>query len=253
MNCAVHTDTAATAYCRTCGKALCENCKRDVMGAIYCEPCIATRLHGTSAGFVAPGTAGTPTPGTLPGAPSPAIALLLGFIPGVGAMYNGQFTKAFIHVIIFVLLIVITSNYGPVGILIAFWVIYMAFEAYKTAEARQLGLPAPDPIGLDRIFGIQEKPTPTTAWTTTPPPAAGAAPVGPGGAPGPAFVAGAEPASAPGVPPHEATPTGAIVLIALGVLFLLSNFGIFSMHYFWPLLLIAIGLWIAYQRTAQRT
>jgi hypothetical protein len=149
------------------------------------------------------------------------------------------------------LLIVITSNYGPVGILIAFWVIYMAFEAYKTAEARQLGLPAPDPIGLDRLFGIQEKPTP--AWTATPPPATGAAPVGPGGAPGAGFVAGEEPAPVPGVPPHEATPTGAIVLIALGVVFLLSNFGIFSMRYFWPLLLIAIGLWIAYQRTAQRT
>jgi hypothetical protein len=187
----------------------------------------------------------------MPGAPSPAIALLLGFIPGVGAMYNGQFTKAFIHVIIFVLLIVITSNYGPVGILIAFWVIYMAFEAYKTAEARQLGLPAPDPIGLDRLFGIQEKPTP--AWTATPPPATGAAPVGPGGSPAAGFVAGEEPAPVPGVPPHEATPTGAIVLIALGVVFLLSNFGIFSMRYFWPLLLIAIGLWIAYQRMAQRT
>ena len=254
MNCAVHTDTAATAYCRTCGKALCENCKRDVMGAIYCEPCIAARLHGTSAGFVAagPGGAGVPVPGTLPGAPSPAIALLLGFIPGVGAMYNGQFTKAFIHVIIFVLLIVITSNFSPFfGMLIAFWVIYMAFEAYKTAEARQLGLPAPDPIGLDRLFGIQEKPTP--GWTATPPPATGAAPVGPGGAPGAGFAAGAEPTPTPGCAPHDATPTGAIVLIALGVLFLLSNFGIFSMHYFWPLLLIAIGLWIVYQRTAQRT
>ena len=44
MNCAVHTDTPAVAFCRTCGKALCENCKRDVMGAIYCEPCIAVRL-----------------------------------------------------------------------------------------------------------------------------------------------------------------------------------------------------------------
>ena len=251
MNCAVHTDTAATAYCRTCGKALCENCKRDVMGAIYCEPCIATRLHGTAPGFTAaaPGASGQ---GTLPGAPSPAIALCLGFIPGVGAMYNGQFTKAFIHVIIFVLLIVATSNYGPVGILIAFWVIYMAFEAYKTAEAKQLGLPAPDPIGLDRIFGIQEKQPP--AWTAAPPPAtaAGTAPVGPAGAPGAGFVASGE-STIPPLPPHDATPTGAIVLIALGVLFLLSNFGIFSMRYFWPLLLIAIGLWIAYQRTAQRT
>ena len=49
MNCAVHNQTQAVAYCRTCGKALCEECKRDVMGAIYCEPCIAARLQGASA------------------------------------------------------------------------------------------------------------------------------------------------------------------------------------------------------------
>jgi len=46
MNCAVHPEKEAAAYCRTCGKALCEDCKRDVMGAIYCEPCIAARLRG---------------------------------------------------------------------------------------------------------------------------------------------------------------------------------------------------------------
>ena len=50
MNCAVHNQTQAVAYCRTCGKALCEECKRDVMGAIYCEPCIAARLQGATAG-----------------------------------------------------------------------------------------------------------------------------------------------------------------------------------------------------------
>ncbi len=34
MNCAVHPDAPVAAYCRTCGKALCENCKRDVRGVI---------------------------------------------------------------------------------------------------------------------------------------------------------------------------------------------------------------------------
>ena len=55
MNCAVHNQTQAVAYCRTCGKALCEECKRDVMGAVYCEPCIAARLQGV--GTVLPGAA----------------------------------------------------------------------------------------------------------------------------------------------------------------------------------------------------
>src|SRR6516162_5331716 len=113
MNCAVHTDTPAAAYCRTCGKALCENCKRDVMGAIYCEPCIAARLHGTQTNIPAS------TPVTAVGLPSPGLAGFLGLIPGVGAWYNGQFIKGFIHVLIFALLIVVVSTVheGPFEIL----------------------------------------------------------------------------------------------------------------------------------------
>src|SRR5438128_5071098 len=102
MNCAVHTDTPAAAYCRTCGKALCENCKRDVQGAIYCEPCIAARLQGQ------------PIAQAAVSAPSPGVAMLLGFIPGVGAMYNGQFVKGFVHVMIFVMLIIATDKIHPI-------------------------------------------------------------------------------------------------------------------------------------------
>src|SRR5205807_9563572 len=101
MNCAIHSQAPAVAYCRTCGKALCEECKRDVMGAIYCEPCIAARLQGA-----VPAAAGVPlAPAPISGGPNPTVAALLGMIPGVGAMYNGQFVKACIHVVIFVSLI----------------------------------------------------------------------------------------------------------------------------------------------------
>jgi hypothetical protein len=52
MDCAQHIGTAAVAYCCTCGKPLCEVCKRDVQGAIFCEPCLAARIHsGGSAGY----------------------------------------------------------------------------------------------------------------------------------------------------------------------------------------------------------
>src|SRR5262249_38616243 len=153
MNCAVHTDTPAVAYCRTCGKALCENCKRDVMGAIYCESCIAARLHGGQAAV----PASVPV---APGAPSPGLAAFLGLIPGVGAWYNGQFVKGFIHVLIFALLIVAASTVHDTaletvfGLLIGFSPIYMAFDAYNTAMARLMGRPAPDPLGLERLFGV---------------------------------------------------------------------------------------------------
>jgi hypothetical protein len=74
----------------------------------------------------------------------PTLALILGFIPGVGAIYNGQYAKGLVHVVVFGLLVSLASSYrGPleplVGILIAAWVFYMAFEAYHTARKRRHG------------------------------------------------------------------------------------------------------------------
>ncbi len=48
MNCATHSDTAAVAFCRTCGKPLCNQCTRDVRGVIYCESCLAARMEGAA-------------------------------------------------------------------------------------------------------------------------------------------------------------------------------------------------------------
>lgn len=234
MNCAIHSQVPAVAYCRTCGKALCEECKRDVMGAIYCEPCIAARLQGT------PPVTGVPlAQAPLPGAPNPTVAALLGMIPGVGAMYNGQFAKAFIHVVIFGSLIALqdhVSFVGPLfGLLTSFFWFYMVFEAYKTAKARQMGLPAPDLLGIDRMFGIQDA-TPPVASTATPSDNAGSA------SPGTSSVGS--------VIRGDQGPTGAVILIGLGVFFLLGNLGMLHIGRMWPVLLIALGVWIALKRTA---
>ena len=235
MNCAIHSDTPAAAYCRTCGKALCENCKRDVQGAIYCEPCIAVRLQGSRVAAPAPATT-----------PSPGVALLLGFIPGVGAMYNGQFIKGFVHVMIFVMLIFAASEiHGPMdvlfGLLIPFSIFYMAFDAYKTAEARMLGRPLPDPLGIDRMFGLQEsQPSVSTATAAA------------------AATSVTDPAQAATVapPPAQARagnePIGAIVLIVLGVALLLGTMTDVHIGRLWPVFLIGIGLWIAYKRLSGR-
>jgi len=239
MNCAVHTQTQAAAYCRTCGKALCEDCKRDVMGAIYCEPCIAARLQSNVA---PPGARVMPPPPPGPGAPSPAVAGFLGLIPGVGAMYNGQFVKAFVHVVIFVMLIFALNSNLQEGVevifalLTAFFPIYMAFEAYKTAQAKQFGLPAPDPLGLDKMFGLQESQPPASVNTNV----AGTAPVQ------------IDP-QAQAVPARQDNvPVGAIVLLVLGVVFLLHNFNLMRIGHLLPLILIGFGLWIAYKRTSQQ-
>ena len=101
-----------------------------------------------------PYTAPSASPYTSPAPPAspayrtdahPGLALILGFIPGVGAIYNGQYAKGLIHAVIFGLLVSLASStHGPfeplVGILIAIWVFYMAFEAYHTANKHRQGI-----------------------------------------------------------------------------------------------------------------
>jgi len=281
MNCTVHPESAAISYCRTCGKPMCEVCRRNVRGTFYCEECIANRLQDA----MPPAGAPAPIPPMTPGshAPSPGLAAMLGFIPGVGAMYNGQFAKALIHVLVFVSIIWITSNgSGFFGIFIPFFVFYMVFDAYKTARARELGLPLPDPFGLEGLFGGGAPPRPPMPPVPPmAPPSAGA----PGtGEPGNPTVAGFVPGTpAPSGQTAEqywqnypanlgnqirndvyegmrqtdiasrrsnAAPIGAVILIVLGALFLLDNIGIWHFNFdrFWPLILIAIGIWLLIRR-----
>jgi len=216
--CTYHPEAAATAYCRTCGKALCESCKRDVRAVIYCEECIAASLQqpaaGAKTGRAVP--AGAPVVTDLP---RPGVAAWLGLIPGVGAMYNGQFVKGFIHAIIFIALVFMADNVSDVfGFAIAFFIFYMAFEAHRTARSRYTGEVVPDPFGINRM-------------TLTPN----------AGSTAPSVVNGGGP------------PVGAIVLIGLGVLFLLNNLGILHgrwIHQFWPVILIVIGVYLFIRRTS---
>src|ERR1700680_864969 len=227
MNCANHSDTAAVAFCRTCGKPLCNQCTRDVRGVIYCEACLAARMEGAAsvAGFVPPQTPpqtgyqqfmdqglGVKVPPGPASGPNPAVAgILAGFFPiGVGAVYTGQYAKGLAHLVIMVLMILGLSSDLPtlviVGLAIStgFFYIYQIIDAVRSAKAIQMGEPAPDPFGLAQTFGAGEK--------------------------------------------FEGTkvPAGAAVLIGLGVLFLLHTAGLFEfgLDRFWPLILIFLGVWL---------
>ena len=145
MNCANHPDTAAVAYCRTCGKALCPVCERTMQGVVFCEE--HSPQTAAAPGAPAPGAGSSPY--TAPAAPavnlsvSPGLAFILGLIPGVGAIYNSQYAKGLVHVLVFTMLIAVASNSGSDGgIFVPIfmgWEAYMAFEAYHTAKKRQLG------------------------------------------------------------------------------------------------------------------
>jgi len=225
MNCNTHGDIAAVAFCRTCGKPLCQNCTRDVRGVIYCETCLAAKVEASaqSAAYtppqstyqqVIPPGAGTRVPPPGSSGPQPVVAgILAGFFPfGVGAVYCSQYAKGFAHLLIFALLIFAGNHAGSMGWIFGvawvFFYVYQIIDAVRTAKALQLGEPAPDPLGLGQAFGGGTK-----------------------------FEAGK-------------VPLGAVILIGLGVLFLLHTMGLweFGLDRFWPLLIVALGVWLFYRR-----
>jgi len=200
MNCAVHSETAAVAYCRACGKALCGACKQEWMGVIYCPVCVAGQQAATP-----PPAQPRPATGG-PETPSPGLAFVLGLIPGVGAIYNGQYGKGVLHVVVLGLIISILDSDAAgelsvmFGFMIPFWFLYMALEAYHTAKKRMLGEPVEEFSGL------------------------------------------MQPRGNPGL-----VPVGPIALIGLGVIFLLNTMGklpLAKILRFWPVLLIAAGLYL---------
>jgi hypothetical protein len=219
MNCANHLQNPAVAYCRTCGKPLCSNCTRQVMGVIYCENCLAERMAGSAppaspyqppAGYAAP----LPTAG---GPNSTIAGILAGFFPfGVGAVYCGQYAKGLAHLIVCTLLIVAQANAtsGGMHIVLAFMMagfyFYQIIDAIRSAKAIQMGQPAPDPFGLATMFS-------------------------------------------PGSDRSDFSrgiPTGAVVLIVLGCLFLINNLDIPFLRFdtLWPLILVALGAWLFIKR-----
>ncbi|HEV2274155.1 MAG TPA: B-box zinc finger protein [Acidobacteriaceae bacterium] len=261
MNCVNHPGAEVKAYCQQCGKPMCKECMRTVGGMIYCEPCLAARLGVPAEGQVSANlSTGAP--------PIPLLAGLLGFIPGVGAMYNGQFVKALAHVVIFAVFVSLADRSVIFGFLIAGWVFYQAFDAYHTAKARLEGLPLPNPFGLNDLgsrFGIPHTPVaggPPYGAGFTPgvPPQSGPV-AGPAASAGqPSYGAGmpyAPPASyEAAVPPEPPVPSkapvGAIVLIVLGLFLLFQTLGIFQGEWIdrtWPLLIVGLGAWLLYRRT----
>lgn len=232
-----------------------------------------------------PATApGTPGPGYVPVqpfAPNPnpslTASVILGFIPGVGAMYNGQYAKALAHVVIFAVLVSLASDVnGVFGILIAGWIGFMVFDSYHTARARRDGTPLPNAFGLNDVGqwfqgqrgarntggayydARQQQPFASSFSAPPPPPAPGY---------GSYYVPPVPPM--PPMPPYGTVPvdpavgqqcgsrgpTGAIILIGLGVLFLLSTFGVLGgrwIHHSWPLILIGLGIFMIVRRIAPR-
>jgi LiaI-LiaF-like transmembrane region len=213
MNCAVHPQAEAAGYCRNCGRALCAQCARNVHGMLYCEDCLAHTVT---------------QPAGAPGAGSPIIATLLGFIPGMGAVYNGEYTKAIVQVAVFAGLIMgvnatSSASYQVFfGLAIACFYLYMPIDSYRVAKAGQVAFQA----------------VPLAA------PQPGA----------PAVVAPIVPEAPAAQPARGASWIGPVVLVVLGVFFLLGNFGLLEGDWakvFVPVLLILLGAWLIWRRVSR--
>jgi hypothetical protein len=236
MNCQNHPDIPATAYCRSCGKPVCEQCRRDAFGTVYCAehapapappppvPDAAATQPPPSSYSASPYSSMTPPPppsgpGPAPSSGyaysdvSPGLAFFLGVIPGVGAVYNGQYAKGLLHAFLWGVLVSITNSQASrgleplFGIMIAAWMAYMAFEAYHTARKRRLGEPVDEYSSLIDLRGKHNVPV-----------------VGLG-------------------------------LIVMGTLFLLHTLNLLDFEYvvrYWPVLLIAAGVYMLFGRLSTK-
>jgi B-box zinc finger len=235
MNCVNHPQTAATAYCRTCGKALCAACARNVHGVIYCEECLAARIEGQP--VVAPAAApGVWAPPVVDRGPNPAVAgILSGFLPfGTGAMYCGEYTRALVQAGIFFGLIAIqhpdSDTAGVLhGLAIAFWYFFMIVDSVRVARAKQLGQPVPDLLGIG-LGHPSESVTGVSGGGTAP--------------------TSAIPGEATIPMPQRRVPIGPLLLIGLGVLLMLgvSDVWFFSLDRTWPFIVIGVGIWMLFSR-----
>jgi hypothetical protein len=94
---------------------------------------------------------------------SPGLALFLGMIPGVGAIYNGQYAKGMVHAIIWGVLMSIADSRAAHGLEPVFvmtvvaWMAYMAFEAYHTARKRRMGEAVDEYSSLVNLSGRSDQ------------------------------------------------------------------------------------------------
>ncbi|MDQ3819474.1 MAG: hypothetical protein M3362_17600, partial [Acidobacteriota bacterium] len=144
MNCAYHSKNPAVVECTLCTRALCTACDHRIRGFPYCQDCIVEGVQ-----LLQEQTQSNVLP-NLRRNNSPVVALLLSFVPGLGAAYNGQTSKAIVHFAIFasffqLALVTQSVEFGlPLYIAGFFGVwLFSVVDAYRTAQLLRAGL-APD-------------------------------------------------------------------------------------------------------------
>ena len=149
MNCAYHSMNQAVVHCNRCARGLCPACDHRIHGFPYCRDCIVAGVKLLQQQQQQQARAAAHKPEQfLRRKTSPFVALLLSFlVPGLGAAYNGQTSKALVHFTIFASFFqMATVTDGT----ILFFVLgavgtyfFAAVDAWRTAQLIRSGL-APD-------------------------------------------------------------------------------------------------------------
>ncbi|HUE84248.1 MAG TPA: B-box zinc finger protein [Pyrinomonadaceae bacterium] len=152
MYCSFHPKNPAVVQCNQCSRPLCPACDHRIRGFPFCQDCIVTgvellRQHAQS----------SPSH-VLRRKSSPFVATLLSFVPGLGAAYNGQTSKAIVHFAIFASffqMAVITQgvHFFILGVL-GTW-LFAAVDACRTAQLMRAGLSpdAEEDVIARRLYG----------------------------------------------------------------------------------------------------
>src|SRR5258705_10831695 len=140
MYCSYHSKSPAVVQCNQCSRPLCAACDHRIRGFPFCQDCIVMGVEMLRQ------QSQSPASHVMRRKSSPFVATLLSFVPGLGAAYNGQTSKAIVHFSIFATffqMAVITQgvHFFVLGVL-GTW-LFAAVDACRTAQLMRAGL-APD-------------------------------------------------------------------------------------------------------------
>src|SRR6267143_2171821 len=152
MYCAYHTKNPAVLQCSNCARPLCPACDHRIRGFPFCQDCIVSGVE-----LLRQQSSAQRRP-LIRRRTSPFIATLLSFVPGLGAAYNGQTSKAIVHFAIFASffqMAVLTQglHFFVLGVL-GTW-LFAAVDACRTAQLMRAGLSpdAEEDVIARRLYG----------------------------------------------------------------------------------------------------
>jgi len=125
MKCSYHSTVDSQEYCSTCSKALCAECSHRIKGKVFCQDCLVRGAEWAASVK----DLHMPTD-----APKRAAALSL--IPGMGAVYNGDYQRAIVQFAVFAALVIMGDEvHGIFGFGAFVFLVFTMFDSYRMAEA----------------------------------------------------------------------------------------------------------------------